>query len=68
MLRLLNGCVRIATLSGMKFVILCQASQLQKFLKCAKYKRMSFKDMTVILIIDRMQNALINDNNGRDKI
>ncbi|PKY50673.1 hypothetical protein RhiirA4_546098 [Rhizophagus irregularis] len=36
--------------------------------KCAKYKRMSFKDMTVILIIDGMQNALINDNNGRDKI
>lgn len=35
--------------------------------KCAKYKRMSFKDMTVILIIDGMQNALTNDNDTRDK-
>jgi hypothetical protein len=30
-------------------------------------KKMSFKDLTVILIVDGMQNALTNVNDGKDK-
>ncbi|CAB4410932.1 unnamed protein product [Rhizophagus irregularis] len=47
--------------------MICQTSQFQVFLKNVLNKKVSLKDLTVILIVDGMQIALINENDDKDK-